>query len=177
MSRRIRIPDRVIVHKSKSIPRLCALTAGRHNRVGLRETAQRRVKPTRLEPIDSKTRLLALPGESIVGPRPVGQAAIAHLAIGLVAQLAGLLLQQLIEQVAKILLRIPLGPVLDLNYSISPLQRQVKAIASETCFVIILHLPCRASSSARVSWASNPFLYAGLTLGFFSSPRWLRIRF
>jgi hypothetical protein len=66
VTRRIRIPDRVIIDKRVAIPRLRALTAGRHNRVGLREAAQGRVEPARVEEVNAEAGLLALTGELVV---------------------------------------------------------------------------------------------------------------
>jgi hypothetical protein len=66
MPGRIRIPDRIIIDKRIPVPRLRALTPGRHNRVGLREAAQRGVEPARVEEVNAETGLLALTGELVV---------------------------------------------------------------------------------------------------------------
>ena len=62
MSRRIRIPDGVIIDKRVPIPGLRPLRPGRANGVGGGETSQRGVHPARVEEVDSETGFFALSG-------------------------------------------------------------------------------------------------------------------
>ena len=67
MPRRIRIPDRVIVHERVPIPGLRPLRGHGDDRIGLGEPAERGVHPTRREPVDAKFGLVALPCKLVVG--------------------------------------------------------------------------------------------------------------
>ena len=60
------IPDRVIIHKPISIPRLRPLRPGRDDTVGREETSQRGVHPARVEEVDSEAGFFALTGKFVV---------------------------------------------------------------------------------------------------------------
>ena len=86
MPRRVVIADRVIIHERIPIPCHRPLRGRGHNRIRLRETAQRRIHPTRLEPVNSQAGFLALTGEPIVGVERAGQ--ITRLTEGFVQRFA-----------------------------------------------------------------------------------------
>ena len=67
MPRRVRIPDRVIIHVRVPIPGLRALRPRGDDGIGLCESAQRRIEPARLEEIDSETGFLPLTCKFVVG--------------------------------------------------------------------------------------------------------------
>jgi len=66
MPRRIRVPDRVIIHIRIPIPRLRALRLCRNNGVGRSESANRRVKPARAVKIKPKLGLFPLTCKFVV---------------------------------------------------------------------------------------------------------------
>ena len=87
MSRRIIIPDRIIIHERVTV--LChrPLRGRGHNRIRLREPAQRAVVPASVKEVDSKFCLFPLPGEVIV--RAEAAKSIARLTEGFVQRGSG----------------------------------------------------------------------------------------
>jgi hypothetical protein len=66
MPRRIVIPDRIIIHKTVSIPCLCPLRPGRDNAIRLGKAVKITVVPARVEIVNSKFRFITLPCKMVV---------------------------------------------------------------------------------------------------------------
>jgi hypothetical protein len=86
--RRIRIPDRIIIHIRVPIPGLRTLRPGRDNGVGRSEPANRRVKPASAVKIQPKLGLFPLTRKFVVRAERAG--GVARLAEGFVQRGGGL---------------------------------------------------------------------------------------
>jgi len=88
MSRRVVIPDRIIIHIRVPIPRLCTLRPGRDNGIRRNESSQRAVVPASAVKIKPKLGLFPLTGELVV--RAEIARSIPRLAEGFVQRGGGL---------------------------------------------------------------------------------------
>ena len=78
VSRRVIVPDRIIIHIRVPVPRLDSLR-GRNHRIRRKESPQRAVVPARIEEVDSQRGLLSLTCKLVVrAERAGGEARLAE---------------------------------------------------------------------------------------------------
>ena len=87
VSRRVIVPDRIIIHIRVPVPRLDSLR-GRNHRIRRKESPQRAVVPARIEEVDSQRGLLSLTCKLVVRAERAGGE--ARLAEGFVQRGGGL---------------------------------------------------------------------------------------